>query len=201
MRINLPLRISSLLRGYRCWSRLTNDVKQALRVSTFFLFHTLEQTKKHKKKHKHKKKKRGYPPLPMMMGAPYGMPGMNMYGALPPYAGQLNYPVYPNNVYVAPTGYEMGLNNGMSALAGAGLSSLNITPGHNYYSGMSYQQYPEDQYYSQMSRNPADFDNRANLIDGRDINKDNKESLKLLLAQQLGKANQYSHRDRPPTQE
>ena len=132
----------------------------------------------------------------MYGGMPYG-PGM--YGGLPPYAGQLNYPIYYNGGQGMMPGYDPRAHNGMSALAGAGLSALNMTPSNYYSGGADYNQYLNDQYNSQPARNPAEFEDKSRIIDGRDINNNNKDQLKLLLAQQLGQMNRSSHRDRPPS--
>lgn len=148
----------------------------------------IQKPVKRKQKKKHRKN-RMYPPLPPSYpGVPFPH---QMYGGGMP--GQLNYPLYHNNgssgMYAG--GYGGYPGNNMSALAGAGLNALNMTP-NNYYGG-------DQNYHSQMPHNPAEFENRSKIIDGRDINDDNKEHLKLLLSQQLGQANRKSHRDRPPS--
>ena len=138
--------------------------------------HNKPKRKKKKKKRKHK-----VPLFPPMFGLP---PMPQMYGGMP------QAPAYPP-YYGGSQGGFPGYGNNMSALAGAGLNALNMP--NNNYEGL------ENQYNSHMNKHPADFDDPKQIVDGRDINKDNKEQLKALLASQLGNANHKSQRDRPPT--
>ena len=162
-----------------------------------------EDRKRHKKKRKdkHKKKRKNkhphLPPLPF--GPVYAeMPPNNMYGQnmmqnmMQPYGRQMNYPMYPNNGAGMMPGYgNMQGSQSYSALAGAGLNALNMPPHHDPYSHMNY--------YSQSKLPNVEFDDGARIMDGRDIDEENEQDLKALLAAQLGGNTQNKTDFRPPT--
>lgn len=150
--------------------------------------------KKNKKSKKKKRKYKRYSGLPMYGGVPpmaHMMQIQQMYGGMPPPGpGNLNYPLYYNN---GGPGTYSGYGQNMSGLAGAGLNALNGTPPNGFLQEINNM-------HSKICKNPAEFEDRNKIVSGRDINDDNKDQLKLLLSQQLGKANVESHRDRPPSQ-
>jgi len=127
-----------------------------------------------------------------MYGGMHG--GMPMGGMMPPMGGPLYYNGSGGGMHPS-----MAYNqNNMSALAGAGLNAMNMPHSYQYPADNGSQSV--DQYYNQMPKNPAEFEDSTKIIDGRDINHENKDKLMTMLAAQLGEANQKPRRDRPPSQ-
>lgn len=141
-----------------------------------------------------------YPPMPPMGGMyPPGMMPAGMQGGMPPFGGQLNYPLYNYGGHSAYPPQAPNMHAGMSALAGAGLNAMNMNA-PNYYSDMDAPRRKRKEHYSQRPKPSAEFEDKTKIVDGRDITKDNKDYLKLLLAQQLGQQHKAGGSLRPPSE-
>lgn len=148
--------------------------------------------KKHKKKHR-KHKKKDYPPLPLPYAGMYGMPPPGYYNGLGQVVGHMNYPVFHNGMGggMYPGYGTPDRNQNYSALAGAGLKAMNMRSNYDQY---------DYQHNSHQDLPNADFENKNKIVDGRDINDNNKEQLKLLLQQELSSHTKPGNRLRPPSQ-